>query len=123
MRLKQHFEVYFLEEADRFLAGLDEKSRNKVLYNVLKSSMDNDPWLFKKLASDIWEFRTRYGGMQYRLLAFWDLRREQQALVLATHGIVKKKSRVPAKEIERAMRIRKKYFELSNDERKKDASL
>ncbi|MFD1003127.1 hypothetical protein ACFQ21_27625 [Ohtaekwangia kribbensis] len=28
---------------------------------------------FKKLKDDIWEFRTEYRGVQYRLLAFWDI--------------------------------------------------
>jgi hypothetical protein len=32
----------------------------------------NDPRLFNKLQNDIWEFRTKYAGLQIRLLAFWD---------------------------------------------------
>ena len=47
--------------------------------------------------------------MQYRLLAFWN--KEGERLVVCTHGIVKKTWRVPAKEIERAERIRKKYIQ------------
>jgi hypothetical protein len=32
-------------------------------------------------------------------------------LVFATHGFIKKVDKVPANEIERAIKIRKKYFE------------
>ena len=67
--------------------------------------------LFKKLEnSEIWEFRTLYNGIAYRLFAFWDT--DTQTLVVATHGIIKKTQKTPKKEIERAEAIMKKYFEL-----------
>lgn len=66
--------------------------------------------LFKKLEnSDIWEFRTLYNGIAYRLFAFWDT--DTQTLVVATHGIIKKTQRTPKKEIARAETIMKQYFE------------
>lgn len=67
--------------------------------------------LFKKLdgSSDLWEFRTLYSGIQYRLLAFWDA--ETKRMVVATHGFVKKTWKVPSKEIARAEALRKKYYE------------
>ena len=38
--------------------------------------------LFNKMGdSDIWEFRTLYGGMSYRLLAFWDTDEETLVIV------------------------------------------
>ena len=71
--------------------------------------MDAD--LFKKLdgSDDIWEFRTKYDGMEYRLLAFWD--KTTNRLVVATHGLVKKTWAVPAIEIAKAEAIRKDYYE------------
>jgi len=63
------------------------------------------------LQDEIWEFRTRYAGKQIRLFAFWDKTDNKQTLVMATHGFIKKVDKVPAKEIERAENIRKKYFE------------
>ena len=59
-----------LEEADKFIAGLDTKAARKVFYNIDLSEQSNDPKLFKKLQKDIWEFRTKFGGVQIRLLAF-----------------------------------------------------
>lgn len=68
-----------------------------------------DSELFKKLDnSDIWEFRTLYAKTAYRLFAFWDTRSD--TIVVATHGIIKKTQKTPAKEIAKAERIRDKYF-------------
>ena len=101
----------FLEEADKFISGLDTKATRKVFYNIDIAEQSNDPKLFKKLQKDIWEFRTKFGGVQIRLLAFWDKDSETETLVFATHGFIKKVDKVPANEIERAINIRKKYFE------------
>ncbi len=66
--------------------------------------------MFKKLNDNIWEFRTKCLGKQIRLLAFWDKIDSKEMLVLATHGFIKKAQKMPEREIERAERIRKKYF-------------
>lgn len=108
--MKTKFEVIFLEQAIEFLEKLDSKSRNKIYYNIDKSKLINDPKLFKKLKDEIWEFRTKYNGIQYRLFAFWDKTEKTETLVISTHGIVKKVSKVPKTEIEKAEKIRKEYF-------------
>jgi len=84
------FDIVLLEEVDEFLNSLDEKTREKVLYNLWKSRMINDSELFKKLTDDIWEFRTRYLGNQVRLLAFIDKNSSKPKIVVCTHGFVKK---------------------------------
>jgi phage-related protein len=93
---------------------LDEKTFEKIIYNISKSKEQNDPKLFKKLSGNIWEFRTRYNGLQYRLLAFWDKTGDTDTLVIATHGFVKKVDKVPVNEIEKAESIRELYFEDKN---------
>jgi len=50
-------------------------------------------------------------GSQLRVLAFWDKRDKRHTLVLATNGFIKKTQKTPKSEIERAERIRNKYFE------------
>jgi phage-related protein len=105
------FEILLLDEAFEFLQSLDKKHSEKILYNVRKSQTDRDPELFKKLKDDIWEFRTLYKGLQYRLLAFWDKTGNEQTLVVSTHGFVKKRSKVPDNELIKAKKIRTKYFE------------
>lgn len=106
----RYLESKFLDEADEFIARLDLKAVRKIIYNIDIAEQTNDPRLFKKLQSDIWEFRTKYAGLQIRLLAFWDKTDNKETLVFATHGFVKKVDKVPSNEIERAVRIRDKYF-------------
>ncbi len=48
--------------------------------------------------------------MYYRLFAFWDKTDKEDTVVLATHGIIKKTDKVSKSEIEKAERIRIKYF-------------
>jgi phage-related protein len=106
----QLFETIFLEEADKFIQTLDRKSQNKIIYNVRLAEQTNDPELFKKLNENIWEFKLKFGGKQIRVLAFWDKTQKIKTLVLATNGFIKKTSKTPLREIERAERIRKEYF-------------
>ena len=109
--MDSRFEIVFLEEAFKFLKGLEKKHYAKILYNIRKSQIENDPEIFKKLNNDIWEFRTLYQGLQYRLLAFWDKTTTTETLVISTHGFIKKQSKVPDKEILKAMQSKVQYFE------------
>lgn len=106
----QYFKTRFLEQATAFIAGLDPKAIRKLFYNIDLAEQTNDPRLFKKLSTEIWEFRVRHGNNQIRLLAFWDKTDNQNSLVFATHGFIKKVDKVPDHEIERAKHIREKYF-------------
>jgi phage-related protein len=108
--MDKYFEILFLDEAFEFLSGLERKHYEKILYIIRKSQVELDPELFKKLSDDIWEFRTLYQGLQYRLLAFWDKTSTINTLVVSTHGFVKKRSKVPDKEIQKAVNIRTKYL-------------
>lgn len=108
---KPKFSVLYSEEADTFLSQQSDKVRAKILYNVLKASYSNDPKLFKKLENtEIWEFRTLFDNIQYRLLAFWDKRDGRNTLVIATHGFIKKTQKTPPREIQHAQTIMDIYF-------------
>lgn len=108
------FETIFLSKAREFILKLDDKSRDKIIFNIDKAKIKGDNELFKKLKGDIWEFRTLYNRIHYRIFAFWDKEEKQKTLVLATHGIIKKTNKTPKKEIEKAEQIRLKYFERKN---------
>ncbi len=113
MEHKPKFTIIYSEEAVSFLESLPEKAQSKIAYNIEKCMYYIDKELFKKLENtEIWEFRTLYNGIAYRLFAFWD--RERHTLVIATHGIIKKTRKTPAKEISKAEAMRKEYFELKN---------
>lgn len=102
--------VAFMDAASEFVSSLPEKAQKKITYNLLKiEGGEIDKELFKKLeSSEIWELRTLFNGMSYRLFAFWDT--EIEALVVATHGIVKKTQKTPKREIEKAEKLREEYF-------------
>jgi len=112
--MKAKFDVIFLEQAIEFIEKLDSKTRNKIFYNIDKAKLINDPKLFKKLKDEIWEFRTKYNGIQFRLFAFWDKTEKSETLVISTHGMIKKVSKVPKTEIEKAEKLRVEYFNQKN---------
>ena len=104
------FRLILSTEADEFLLSLPEKVADKMRYNIRRVQKgERDPELFKKLGdTEIWEFRTLYNKMAYRLFSFWDT--EKETLVIATHGIVKKTQKTPQKEIAKAQEFRRIYF-------------
>ncbi len=112
--MTEKFKVEFLKEVFEFLDGLDKKAREKILFNIDKAKVKTDNRLFKKLNSDIWEFRTLYNKKQYRLFAFWDKTDNKVTIVIATHGIIKKTQKTPKKEIDKSTEIMNKYFESKN---------
>jgi phage-related protein len=68
--MEERFNVEFLDEAVNFLESLEEKAREKIIYNIYKARVTQDNELFKKLSDDIWEFRTLFNKTHYRLFAF-----------------------------------------------------
>jgi phage-related protein len=102
--------IIFSKESKDFLNNLNDKVRNKILYNARKVSIVNDSEIFKKLDGEIWELRTIYEGLCYRFLAFWDKRDNKNTLVIATHGFIKKTQKTPKEEINKAEKKRKEYF-------------
>ena len=114
MNEQKKYKVIYSEEVDKFLETVNEKARRKIFYNInLVAGGVIDKELFKKLdGTDIWEFRTLYNGICYRILSFWDT--ESKALIITTHGFVKKTQKTPISEINRANAIRNEYFKLKN---------
>ena len=102
--------VEFCIEAEEFLDRLNEKTRTKVYYNIRKVQHIQDEKLFKKLDGDIWEFRTLYRKERIRLFAFRHPEGDIETVVVTTHGIIKKTSKIPRKEILKAKEIRKEFL-------------
>ena len=107
----QKFEVKFLEEVVEFLDLLDEKVRDKIIYNITKAQFSTNNELLKKLNEEIWEFRTLYKSIAYRLFAFWDKSEKDRALVIITHGLIKKTEKTPKADLVKSQRLRNSYFE------------
>ena len=112
MEEKIVFKLILTIEADNFLQSLPEKVSEKIRSNKRRVQKgERNVELFKKLeGTEIWEFRTLFNKTAYRLFSFWDT--ENETLVIATHGIIKKTQKTPSKEITKAEQIRKMYFEL-----------
>lgn len=70
----QKIRIAFMDMAREFIDSLPEKAQKKITYNLLKvegGEMNRE--LLKKMDdSEIWEFRTLFNGISYRLFAFWD---------------------------------------------------
>lgn len=108
--MKPNFNIELLPEAIDFLENLDDKTREKIFFNIKKVQFLNDGELFKKLNEFIWEFRTFYNGKSYRLFSFWDKVEGTETFVIATHGILKKTQKTPLKEMKKAEEIRKQFL-------------
>jgi len=110
----ERFKVQFLEEAAEFLDNLDEKTSEKIIYNIRKAQVTNDRDLFKKLNGEIWEFRTLFNKTHYRLFAFWDKTDKKETVVITTHGLIKKTDKTPQGDLDKAEGLRRLYFEQKN---------
>lgn len=102
--------IVLKEEAFNFIESLPQSAGDKIFDNLHRiEEGELNVKLFKKLeGTEIWEFRTLHNRIAYRLFAFWDT--DEGALVIATHGIIKKTQKTPAKEIAKAEKIRQEHF-------------
>ena len=99
------FNVELLQEANEFLNGLNEKARDKIIYNIRKSQVVNDNELFKKLNENVLEFRTLHNKTKYRLFAFWDKTDKTETVVISTHGIERRPKRHRKKRLKRRNKL------------------
>ena len=103
---KAIFKLVLMDEAADFLRSIPTPARDKMAYNIHRIQQgERNHEIFKK-----WEFRTLYNKTAYRLFAFWD--KDEETLVIATHGLIKKTQKTPTKEIAKAERIRAEHFTL-----------
>jgi hypothetical protein len=102
--MKKKFDVILLEEVWEFFDTLDEKVKNKIIYNIDKSKYNNDPEHFKKLDKDIWEFRTKYSNLHIESLLF-GIRRKVSRPWLSLHmELSRKQTKCQRKKLKRQQR-------------------
>ncbi len=108
------FQIVLSDDAIDFLKSIPRPAADKMNYNIRRAMTgERNNEIFKKLEnSEIWEFRALYDKTAYRLFAFWD--KEEETLVVATHGIIKKTQKTPSKDIAKAERFRQEYFNNKN---------
>ena len=108
--MNDRFRFKALQEVDYFLESMDKKMKKKVMFNIWKTKTIIDKELFKHIQGGIWAFRTLYNKKYIRLFAFWDRDDGNDTIVVGTHGIYKTTAKIPKSDIDRAKRIRSKYF-------------
>lgn len=93
-----------------FIEGLPGKAAQKVTWTLtLLEELEVLPsTYFKKLVNSdgIWEVRVSHGSNIYRIFCFF----AGNAVIILTHGLVKKTQKTPPNEIERAEAYKQEYM-------------
>ena len=92
-----------------FYESLSEKEQKKIDYALmlLKSENRVSKKFVKHLEDEIYELRTGYSGMSYRILFIFD---EGNVIVLF-NCFSKKTMKTPRREIELAIKLKNEYYE------------
>ena len=105
MRTLEPYKNYFWD----FYNPLQKKLKDKVDYvlQIIISVERVSTKFFKHIEDGIYEIRIEYRSDIYRIFSFFD----DGKLVILLHGIQKKTQKLPRKEIDRAKKLRRAYYE------------
>lgn len=94
---------------ERFMASLDLKVQRKIEYGLdLLRIQDRVSKKFVKAIRDgLFELRTEWEGNIYRVFFIFD----GNQIVVLFNGFQKKSQKTPESEIEKALKIKKQYYE------------
>lgn len=94
---------------ENFMSKLTGKEQEKVQYGLLLLKTQNRlPKKFVKFIRDsLYELRTHYNGNIYRVFFIFD----NNKIVVLFNGFQKKTQKTPEKEIKKALKIKKAYYE------------
>ena len=110
MRQLVFFKSYFKDFFDPLNSKLKDKI-DQVLFMVRISERIPSKFFKHMTGTDgLFEIRIEYQSNIYRVFCCFD----EGNLVILFNGIQKKSQKTPKKEIEKAMRIKDKYFELKH---------
>lgn len=93
----------------KFMKGLPERDRQKIRRSLLlMETEDRIPRHYIKYIRDgVYEFRVTSYGNEYRLFYIYD----GDTIVILLNGYLKKTKKALLKEIEKALRLKKEYYE------------
>ena len=111
--MKKPIEVILLPEAEKFTDKIENSARKKLFHSIRKTKLRFFGDWFEKLkgSKDIFEFKIKDSNKFYRLFAFWDSSGDIETLIVCTHGLIKKTNKTPKREIEKAEKIKERYFQ------------
>jgi len=102
-----YYKSYYLD----FFKTLDSKVKQKFNWTLkLIATLDRVPIKFFKHiegSTGIYEIRVEVGNNIFRVFSFFD----EGQLVILINGFQKKSQKTPKKEIERAEKLKKQYFD------------
>jgi len=110
MRILEPFEDHFWA----FYESQTKDVKEKIDYVLeIIVNMERIPkQFFKHLEDGLYEIRVKVSSDIYRIFCFFDAGK----LVVLLHAFQKKSQKTPKKEIERAKRLRTKYYESKDDQ-------
>ncbi len=92
-----------------FIESLNENESRKVFYvlDMLKTQQRVSEKFVKYIKEDIFELRVEYNGNIYRVFFIFD----KGNIVILFNGFHKKSQKTPKNEIDKAIQIKKEYYE------------
>jgi phage-related protein len=103
--------IFYRDYFKYFYKSLTRKVQTKIIWTFrIIEDLDRIPEIyFKHLENTdgLYEIRIQSGSDIYRIFCFFD----DQNIVVVGHGFHKKTQKTPIKEIEKAQKIRKEYFD------------
>ena len=107
-----YYKNYYLD----FFNSLDNEVRQKFNWTLrLISTVDRVPVKYFRHIEDstgLFEIRVEFGSNIYRVFSFFD----KGQLVILVNGFQKKSPKTPKKEIEKAEKLKKQYFDEKDNE-------
>ena len=99
------YKSYFID----FMSKLSEQERKKIMRALLLfETEDKIPHHYIKYLRDgIYEFRVNYGNNEYRLFFIYD----GDTIIVLFNCFKKKTQKTPNTEIEKAIKLKKEYYE------------
>lgn len=92
-----------------FFDSLDKGTQEKILYGLLLlKTQDRLPVKYVKFIKDgLYELRVEWQGNIYRIFFCYDVGN----IVILFNGFQKKTQKIPDREIDKALKLRKEYYE------------
>lgn len=106
--------VLFGDYFNSFIRCLNEDVRKKIDYvlDMLKSLRKINSKFVKHISDGLFELRVEWEGNIYRVFFIFD----DVNIVVLFNGFQKKSQKTPVREIEKALRIKKEYYEYKREQ-------
>lgn len=103
--------IFYKDYFRDFYKSVSSKVQIKIIWTFrIIEDLERIPEIYFKHLDDtdgLYEIRVQFGSDIYRIFCFFD----DQNIVVVGHGFQKKTQKIPMKEIEKALKIRKEYFD------------